>query len=449
MPRDRMFEETVQYLFALQKHGIKLALANSVRLMQLMGDPHRKFRSVHIAGTNGKGSTAAFVASVLQAAGYRVGLYTSPHLVNFTERIRVNGICIPEHRVVELAHRVREAYQQEPPASEGALFSPTFFEVTTTLAFTYFAEEGVDIAVVEAGMGGRLDSTNVIMPLVSVITNIDIEHTEFLGNSLAQIAAEKTGIIKPGVPVATGVVQPEALAVIERTAAEKGAPLYRLSRDFGAEQYPVQHGQAFHYRGIDGFRGDLRIAMLGRHQVDNACLAAAAVECLRTAGVAIPGPALERGLAEALWEGRLELMARKPDLYLDGAHNPASAQKLAAAVRDLMPAYKRLVLVIGVLGDKDYRSMLAELLPLAAHVVVTKPQYARAMEVSALAAEVRALHGSVENAATVAEAIALARASASPDDLILITGSLYVVGDARAFLIPDSGSAAALSGLKG
>src|SRR5574341_2638011 len=188
MSLDSSFRETIEYLYALQKHGIKLALSNTYALMEIMGNPHRAFRAVHVAGTNGKGSTSAFIAAMLRAAGYRVGLYTSPHLISFTERIRINSVPISEQRVVELAQRVRDGYQRTFPGGAGAI-TPTFFEVTTAMAFTYFAEEGVDIAVIEVGMGGRLDSTNVVTPLVSVITNIDIEHAEFLGNTIGLIAA--------------------------------------------------------------------------------------------------------------------------------------------------------------------------------------------------------------------------------------------------------------------
>jgi dihydrofolate synthase/folylpolyglutamate synthase len=447
MPPDRSYRETIEYLYALQKHGIKLALSNSVELMELMGNPHRKFRSVHIAGTNGKGSTSAFIAGMLRAAGHRVGLYTSPHLVSFTERIRINNVPISEERTVELAQRVRERYQRPPTAA--AALNPTFFEVTTAMAFTCFAEEGVDIAVIETGMGGRLDATNVIAPLVSVITNIDREHTEFLGSALEQIAAEKAGIIKPGVPVVTGAAQPGVLRVIEREAAARQAPLYLLDRDFGAGHITPGGGQRFDYRGIRTACGGLSIALLGSYQVSNACLALAAIECLRDAGIAVDEPALRRGLEQARWEGRLERVARRPDIYLDGAHNPASARMLAGAVNEMKRAYRRLVLVIGILADKDHRGILSELVPLADRVIVTRPGYARAMDTAALSADVRALHGSVDTAETVGEAIVKAQAAAAPDDLVLITGSLYVVGDARAALVEHGRAAQALSGLKG
>jgi dihydrofolate synthase / folylpolyglutamate synthase len=441
------YQETIDYLFGLQKHGIKFGLSNSVQLMGLMDNPQQRFCSVHIAGTNGKGSTAAFLACMLRAAGYRVGLYTSPHLVSFTERIRINGVPVSEERVVGLAERVRARYEQVPSAEGGPLI-PTFFEVTTAMAFTCFAEERVDIAVVEAGMGGRLDSTNVIVPLVSVITNIDLEHTEFLGTTLRQIAAEKAGIIKPGIPVVTGAVQPEVLAVIEQQARLAGSPVFRMPRDFGAEQAPAGHEQEFDYRGIFAYLPHLLIAMLGRHQVGNACLALAAAECIGKAGMKIPEASLRAGLAEAVWEGRLERLVQRPDIYVDGAHNPASAQVLADALRDLKRSYRRMVLVVGILKDKDYRGILDRLVPLADRVVVTRPNYSRALDTASLEAEIRTLHRDVATTGSVAEAIDLSRREAARDDLIIITGSLYTVGDARAALKPGDGSGL-LRGLKG
>jgi dihydrofolate synthase/folylpolyglutamate synthase len=440
------YQETIDYLFGLQKHGIKFGLSNSSQLMGLMGDPHLRFRSVHVAGTNGKGSTAVFLAGVLLAAGYRVGLYTSPHLVSFTERIRINNVPVTEDRVIDLAERVRTRYAGLS-STEGGALTPTFFEVTTAMAFTCFAEERIDVAVVEAGMGGRLDSTNVITPMVSVITNIDVDHTEFLGDTIEKIAVEKAGIIKPGVPVVTGAVQAEAIAVIERTAAAAGSPLHRMPKDFGSDPRSAGPGQAFDYRGIGMRLVDLRIGMLGRHQIGNACLALAAAECVGKAGMAVPDASIRTGLANAVWEGRLEQVAERPDIYLDGAHNPASARVLADAVRDLKEGYRHLVLVIGVLMDKDYRGIVSQLAPLADRIVVTKPNYTRALGVGSLAAEAGVFHRRVDSAETVAEAIRLARQGAAENDLILITGSLYTVGDARAALRP--GVSGPLQGLKG
>ncbi|HAR46332.1 MAG: hypothetical protein A2X56_05105 [Nitrospirae bacterium GWC2_57_13] len=450
MADDPSYQETIEYLYGLQKHGIKLGLDNSRVLMELLGDPHRRFRSVHIAGTNGKGSTAAFLASLLRTAGLRTGLYTSPHLVSFTERIRIDNFLISEARVVELARRVRAAYRsaQLPPGA-GAL-NPTFFEVTTTLAFTYFAEEGVDIAVIETGMGGRLDSTNVVTPLVSVITNIDLEHTEFLGTTLQQIAVEKAGIIKPGVPVVTGVVQPEVISVLEMKAREAGASLYRLGKDFSAGDVSVREaGQEFVYRGTTGARARFTIPQFGRYQVDNACLALASAECLQAAGIVLTGEQTRKGLAQARWEGRLERVAVRPDIYLDGAHNPASARVLALTVAEMKRTYRKTHLVLGVLADKDWRGIAAALLPLADSVIVTRPAYSRALETERLAAEVGAGGALVSSASTVVEALAAARAAAAVDDLILVTGSLYVVGEAREALVPENDGSAALKGLTG
>ncbi len=449
MSSDRSYRETIDYLYALQKHGVKLALANSVALMHIMGDPHQRFRAVHVAGTNGKGSTSAFIASMLASAGYRVGLYTSPHLVSFTERIRINGVPISEAKVVELAERVRRGYQRLSAADGPGALNPTFFEVTTAVAFSYFAEERVDIAVIEVGMGGRLDSTNVITPLVSVITNIDLEHTEFLGNTLELIGTEKAGIIKPGAPVVSGAVQPEVINVIEREAAARQAAVYRLAKDFKPDHISSGPEYRFDYQGIKESYGRLAIALQGRYQVDNACLALAAVECLRTAGLVVEGPAIRSGLEQARWEGRLERVARRPDVYLDGAHNPASAKMLAGAVAGLKSGYKRLLLVIGILGDKDFRGIISEIVPLADYVIVTRPEYSRAMDLAALAGEVAVLHRAVHTAGTVAQAIEKAKKEAAPDDLVLITGSLYVVGDARAALLLHSEKPGDLSGLKG
>jgi dihydrofolate synthase/folylpolyglutamate synthase len=449
MSSDRSYQETIDYLYGLQKQGIKLALSNTLTLMRLLRDPHRKFRSVHVAGTNGKGSTAAFIASILRTAGYRTGLYTSPHLVSFTERIRINNAPITEAKVVALAQRVRDAYRGAAAADGSGSLVPTFFEVTTAIAFAYFAEEDIDIAVIETGMGGRFDSTNVITPLVSVITNIDLEHQEFLGTTLEQIAFEKAGIIKPFVPVVTGAVQPEAVTVIEREATVRSAPVYRLPQHFFPKNIIPGNGRTFDYQGLADAYPALRIAMLGAYQVDNACLALAAIECLRNAGVALDEHALRHGLEQTQWEGRLERVANRPDIYLDGAHNPASAKKLAGTIREMKPAYQRVILIIGILEDKDYQGILSELLPLADHVVATKPRYSRAMAVPTLAAAIRKLHALVDVAETVEAAIAKAGTTALPNDLVLITGSLYVVGDARAVFFPEADRTRALSGLKG
>lgn len=428
------YDRTIEYLFGLQKHGIKLGLTTTQLLLKSMGDPHRAFRSFHVAGTNGKGSTSAFLSGVLASEGYRVGLYTSPHLVSFTERIRINGIPISEQRVVELAEKVRAKHAEIFAGREGAV-SPTFFEVTTVMAFTYFAEEGVDVAVIEVGMGGRLDATNVIMPAVSVITNIELEHTEFLGSSIEQIAEEKAGIIKPKVPVVTGATQPEVIAVFEKAAAQNSSPIYRMGKDFGPVRTAGSGTQKFDYRGISADRAGLSLSLLGKHQIGNACIAVAALECAVKAGIYVSESAIRTGLSSARWAGRLERVSERPDIFLDGAHNPASAEILAEALKELKQNYRRLILVVGILKDKDYRGILNRLAPIADYIVATRPDYARAMDASILAVEAGRIHRNVFAAETIGDAVALARRKAAADDIIVITGSLYTVGDARALLV--------------
>lgn len=442
------YHDAIEYLYGLQRYGVKFGLSNSLALMEALGHPHRKFKNVHITGTNGKGSTAAFIEAVLRKAGCRTGLYTSPHLVNFTERIRIDNVPVSEDRVVGLADRVRKAADMVAKQWNG-VFSPTFFEVTTAMAFLCFAEEGVDIAVVEVGMGGRLDATNVITPLVSVITNIGMDHAEFLGDTLDKIAHEKAGIIKLAVPLVTGGAPPEALDVIEKTASERAAPVYRLNRDFGPHNVRHRRPHSFEYHGICKNLFSVRVGMMGMHQIDNACLSLAAIECLGRAGLDIDDSAVLEGMASCRWEGRLELVSEQPDIILDGAHNPHAAQALAAALKEMKPDYERIVLVIGILSDKDCNGILSELAPLSEHIIATQPEYSRALNHSVLASAVEKYHGSVEAFGKLSEAIDAARTAAGERGLVLITGSLYLVGEARALLVPGAALTAAMKGLKG
>ncbi|MDH4099612.1 MAG: bifunctional folylpolyglutamate synthase/dihydrofolate synthase [Nitrospirota bacterium] len=443
---------TIEYLYSLQKHGTKLGLANTLALMNLVGDPHEAFRSVHIAGTNGKGSTAAMLASILQRAGYTVGLYTSPHLISFTERIQVSGEQIPEEKVIELTESIRRAIDglDEP-------FVPTFFEFTTTLAFTWFAEQKVDIVVVETGMGGRLDSTNVITPLVSVITSVDLDHQEFLGERIEDIAYEKAGIIKEGVPVVTGERKPEVLAVIEATSLANNAVLYRAGRDCSVSSVVTGiDGGCFDYRGLEGEIPGVKTTMIGKHQVENASLALLATEVLRRRGLTISQEAVREGLAAARWAGRLEKMAGSPLIVIDGAHNPAAAARLAETLKDeFAGSYDRLVLVLGILGDKDMDGIVKPLAALADRVVVTAPAYYRASDPARMKAVVKQYHPHVEEAASVADAIDHVRATTRENDLICIAGSLFTAGEARGIMLGialpiGTGSAVpGLAGLKG
>jgi len=420
------YSKAIEYLYGLQWHGIKLGLETIRRLMTVLNEPHRRFRSVHIAGTNGKGSTAAMTAAVLAQAGYRTGLYTSPHLIEFTERIRVNGEPIPPEQAARLTERIRAASADLPA---------TFFEFTTAMAFQYFAESAVDFVVAEVGMGGRFDATNVLTPLVSVITPIDFDHQAYLGDTLEQIAAEKAGIIKPSIPVVTSADRPEAVSVIRNVCRERNAPLYRLGSDIRVEGVSPQR---FRYEGIRWSFSDLNCALLGRHQISNAGLALAALEVLEQTGVSIGEEAVRRGLSSVRWEGRLERMPPAPSgaaLILDGAHNPAGARVLRDFLEDSKPTRPgRLILVLGILSDKDVDGILAELVPMADEVVVTRPRYARALPADDLRRHLEKFQARVTVREPLEEALRYAQSAASAGDLICITGSLYTVGEARSHL---------------
>ena len=425
-------ERSIRYLYGLQSHGIKPGLARIRSLLGFLGNPHRSFRAIHVGGTNGKGSTAAMLASILGNRGYRVGLYTSPHLIDFTERIQVNGRVIPSERVWAMTEKVRQAADaclSEPP---------TFFEATTALAFAYFAEAPVDCAVIEVGLGGRFDATNVLAPLVSVITTIGMDHQEYLGTTPEAIAFEKAGIIKQGAPVVAGRLTPEPLSMIRGEAAEREAFCIVLGEDFDARG---EAPELFSYDGMRWRYDGLSCPLPGRHQLDNAACALAALELAEACGLAVGEEAVREGLRAVRWPGRLELVSRTPDVWLDGAHNPQAAEALAAhlktlSIRRVPLAQGRLILVIGMMRDKDRKGVLTPLaaVPGVSHLVVTSATHPRAADPQELAHDCAGLGVPVTVRPTVAEAFAYARSLARPDDTICVTGSLLVVGEAKAVL---------------
>lgn len=417
------YKEALDYLYGLQHHGIKLGLSNILSLMDILRGPHQAFKSIHIAGTNGKGSTAAMISFILQAAGLRVGLYTSPHLVSFTERIKVNGVPIPEERVIDLVMTLKSKL---PTLNS---LSPTFFEFTTALAFQYLKEEEIDIAVIEVGMGGRLDATNVIIPMVSAITNIGYDHQEFLGNTLSEIAREKAGIIKEGVPVITADQERDALKVIEDVSKENGAKLYIYGEDFRAD--PRLQTQVFDYYGLEYILRALELSLLGSHQIVNASLAIATCEVLNPR-IEIDEEAIRKGLKETIWEGRLEVALENPTILLDGAHNENAARCLKRALKEIfLHEHDRLFLIIGIMKDKDIRGILKALAPLAHEVIVTRPDSERAAPASLLLSEAERFNPRVKVIERVSDALMAAKEKASSSDLICVTGSLYTVGEAR------------------
>jgi len=459
------YEDSIAYLYGLQKYGIKLGLENTIRLLSLLNNPQNSFRSIHIAGTNGKGSTAAMIASILRAAGFRVGLFTSPHLVSFTERIRVDNVEIREAEVAELTREIRNiipASQPSPAAIQDMdqttirgqqPFLPTFFEFVTALGFLYFKRKGVEWAVVETGMGGRLDATNILTPAVSVITHTSYDHREFLGQTLREISGEKAGIIKEGVPVVSSAQEAEVIEVIAEKAAEMGSSLHVYGKDFFSDPGNIDmHGITFSYEGKERMNG-LRISLTGLHQVENASVAIRATELCMGKG-AVPSYAVREGLAHAQWPGRLELIeqeGRAYDYLIDGAHNPSASKALADSLQKyFIPFYDKVVLIMGVMADKDMEAMMKPLLPLASEVIFTAPEYERAASPVRLAEYAKAQGFSARVKDSVKASMELAReltGKGPQKTLIVITGSFYTIGEAKISLGHEC-SAQSLAGLR-
>ena len=416
------YSETLAYLYGLEKFGTILGLDNVRWILSLLNDPQDSFTSIHIAGTNGKGSVAAMVSTVLTKAGYRTGAYTSPHLVSFTERITVDGEPIREEEVVELTQFIKGRVDK---ADKDRLF--TFFDFTTALAFLYFKRKGVELALVEVGLGGRLDSTNVVCPLVSVITNVGLDHQEYLGNTIEEISREKAGIIKENTPVVTGAEGP-ALTIIRDTAAER-ADLYALGEAFS---FSKRGEQKMSYKGVKISFDDVSLSLRGDHQLFNGALALCTLEILNTRGYALDESCIREGLASTHWPGRLELAGNRPGKPLvlyDGAHNPDGARTLAAFLKTHFPR-KRKILVFGVMKDKDFGKMLTELLPAVQHTIITRPEIARA----AAPADVAAHAPGAQVTDSVKDALGEAFKTADSKDLIVIAGSFYTIGEAKQLL---------------
>ena len=415
-----VYEAALAYLYDLQKYGIKFGLSSTSNLLQRLGNPQEQLKAIHIGGTNGKGSAAAMISAVLVGAGYRVGLYTSPHLVRFNERFRINDQDVDDARILEVYQRVREVVNKDEP--------PTFFEMTTAMALALFAEEEVDWAVLEVGMGGRLDATNVINPQITIITNISLDHQEFLGSTLSRIAWEKAGIIKEGVPLVTAVKQPAALAVIKARCLVARAPCYRLGREIRVRS---QGEHRFSYRGLSWRLNNLYLPLAGHHQVVNGGTALGGLEVLEQEGhVTLPPEQIGKGLGKTRWSGRLEWLSKRPPILLDGAHNYAGVAALCQALQAEY-TYKKLIVVLGIMADKDLRRMLLKLAPLADHIILTRPKYERAAEPESLFEVAGEFAGRTELIRSVQTALERANDLAAPEDLVLVTGSLYFIGEVK------------------
>ena len=417
------YEESLAYLSSLGRFGIKLGLERTRKLLAELGNPQELFQGVLVAGTNGKGSVCAMLAAVLQEAGYRVGFMPKPHLVSYTERIQVNQKPIAESDFAALLTSLQPVIDRV----SGELGPPTEFEILTSAALAYFSRAGIDLLVCEVGLGGRLDSTNVLDLGVEVITNIALDHTQYLGTTLEAIAGEKAGILKPDSLAITGA-QPPALAVIEAAANKQGIPLLRLGEEITVEA--TDRGWAGVVATITtpgGTYKDLRIPLLGLYQAENAALAVAAVDALRARGWEISNGELRNGLAHAKWPGRLEIIDRDPIVLVDGAHNPAGLERSLATVQKLAKG-KPIVIVFGAMKDKDLPAMLDLLRATNAPVIFSRIDWHRAAGPAELASK---FGTSAPAAESVGEALQIARERVGRDGLVFVCGSLYLVGEAK------------------
>jgi dihydrofolate synthase/folylpolyglutamate synthase len=413
--------QATAWVFDLQKFGIKFGLSSTLSLLDRLGLDYRQGRYIHVAGTNGKGSVAAMLSAILTRAGYPVGMFTSPHLVSFKERYRLGDQEVTPDRLLALINEVRAAVDDAEP--------PTFFEFATAMAFLYFLQAGAAPIILETGMGGRLDATNIVQPLVAVITNISRDHQEHLGEGLLAIAAEKAGVIKPGAPLVTYARQKQVLQLFRSRCREADAPLYQGGLDFKTKG---KSGRSFDYFGLEHHLPGLTLSLRGRHQYGNAAVALAVTELLGQNGFPVPETAIREGLTRSRWPGRLEKVSQDPRVLLDGAHNPAAALTLA---QNLKQARKngRLILVMGVMADKDVDAILSRLLPLAQIVIFTQPQYFRAATPRDLARRAQPYGLEILQTPRVAAAVQQAQSLAGPHDHIVITGSLYTVGEAKEY----------------
>jgi dihydrofolate synthase/folylpolyglutamate synthase len=416
------YQESLDYLYSLARLGIKLGLENTTRLLDYFGNPQLKTPTVHIAGTNGKGSTAAFVESILRASGYRAGLYTSPHILDFRERIQVDRQLIaPE----EMIHWIATLKQ----VSEKLKLSPTFFEFSTLLAFLHFDRQETDWNVIEVGMGGRLDSTNLCQGRVCIITPISRDHESSLGSRLSQIAQEKAAIIKHPCTVICGSQKEEVIQVIQDQSRSHKASLLQLGQDFQVDtQSHSPQGQVFDFNGHEIWYKGLEIALAGRHQSVNAGLAVAA--CTALTDPSVTEQTIRQGLKSAVWSGRMEMCGSSPSLILDGAHNLDSFEKLTAFLSEFF-SQKRKIWVLGIMKDKPLAEITALISDYADHIVATQPKSDRSTPPEQIREAFTNFNKPIDLANEIPLALDRAYQAADPDDLIVVTGSLFTVAEAK------------------
>ncbi len=434
------YDEAISYIESIEKFGIDLGLDRMRELLRRLGDPQDTLKYVHVAGTNGKGSTVAFISNILMAAGYKTGIYISPSLDRFTKRIQVNGREIDKDVLALLTQKVKDV--ADDMAREG-LSIPTEFEQVNAIAFLYYAHEKCDFVVLEVGLGGRMDSTNVIrVPEVAVIASISFDHMQYLGNTLPEIAGEKAGIMKEGGDVVVYDQAPEVMEVFRNVAKDRGCRLYVSGKPVNdkALRYDLT-GQYFEYEfepdaGILGRHKDTyQIKLLGDYQIRNASLAITAALVLQSKGYSqITDEVIKKGLLNTSWEGRFELLQDNPKVIVDGAHNPDGIKVLVSSLERLFPE-KKIVFIAGVLADKDYKSMMAEIAPLGKIFHTITPPNSRALTADKLADTFRELGARATAHESVEDALSVALKEADSDDVICAFGSLYYIGEIRKIIL--------------
>ncbi|HEC68222.1 MAG TPA: bifunctional folylpolyglutamate synthase/dihydrofolate synthase [Candidatus Desulfofervidus auxilii] len=408
------YQQALEFLNTLQSKGIRPGLKNIALALARFGNPQFQFPAVHIGGTNGKGSTAAITANILKTAGYKVGLFTSPHLHSVRERIQINSQHISQ---ADFASMVKEI-------KDGLSIDLTYFEFLTLMAFFYFAQNKVDIGVIEVGLGGRLDATNLLLPKVTIVTNVHLDHQHWLGRSLKSIALEKGGIIKYNTPFITGVKQKDLISLLKKICKLKNASFYQIGADIRYRR--GKHG--FSYFGLKRHLSHLKLGLKGEYQIKNATLGLGAIEVLEKVGFTVKDKHIQKGLKSVSWPGRFEVITSSPKVILDVAHNPAGAMALK---KNLSSYNKNLVLVLGIMQDKNIKKIMKILAPLAQIVIVTSPQTPRAAKAELLSNIAKNYCSHIKIIPSVSQAITTALSIATPNDLVLVTGSLYTVAEAR------------------
>ncbi|NLY59945.1 MAG: bifunctional folylpolyglutamate synthase/dihydrofolate synthase [Clostridiales bacterium] len=422
------YNQALEYIYRAYKFGSKLGLENITDLLNRLGNPQYKFKYIHVAGTNGKGSVTSMIAHILHEAGYKVGMFTSPYLENFTERIQINLKEMPREDLGAVTEIVKE--KVEEMVAEGRNH-PTVFEIITAIGLVYFAKQQVDMAVVEVGLGGRFDATNVVdKPLLSVITSIGFDHMDVLGNTLGEIAFEKAGIIKPGRPVVTYPQLSEAISVLRQVSKDRNALLYEVSPDQINVKESSLEGNFFDFRYKGREYKDLRLNLIGEHQLLNAATALTAIEVVRGLGVLVPETSIYQGLARTKWPGRLEKVYQNPLIIIDGAHNAAGASALADTISKYFDK-EEVTLVLGILNDKEVDAVVSKVCPLAHTTVTTKPDNPRAMDPEQLSSKALEYCDRVITEPKIPDAIDKAIDIAGHQGVVLICGSLYLAGTAR------------------